>query len=363
MGEVLRRDADAGVRDADDGLPAAAGERGLHLAAPGRVLDGVVDDVVDHLLELQAVAADAHLLLHGEVDLDAVLPGQGQQALHLFLQKLVQAHVGQVQLHAAAVHVHQGQKVGNDAVQAVDLGVHVAQEVLGHRRIHGILIKQRLDQNLHGAQRGLELMGGIGDELAAGSVQGLDLLRHGVEGPGQLGELVPAAHVHPRGEVAAGHLPDALAQFTDGPGEDAHHEHAEDQHQQRDHHQPAENLPLDAVQVFVDFLHGGDVHQRAHLTVLKVDGVGVEAVHGADVFIEGERRAQPKVAACAGIVEAVVALRAGEHVCDLLVVEAGAGKLRLGVQLHHAVGVHNKHAPGVFIRCAARECIECVHIK
>ena len=179
---------------------------------------------------------------HEAGKLDAALARQRREALDLLGDDVAQADVGDVEVHAAAVDVDQRQKVADDAVEAVDLLVDVGEELLLHPGIVVLLIEQRFQEDLHRAQRRLQLVGGVGDELVARHIQFFQPLGHGVEGAGQLGELVFAPHLHAGGEVAAAHARYAGAQFADGAGDGAHHEHADDQRRGRHQQHPQKHL-------------------------------------------------------------------------------------------------------------------------
>ena len=280
VGQVLLGDAHARVADRDHGLPAGTGQHAMDLAAPGRVLDGVVDDVVNHLLQLQRVAVDLQRFLCHAVQFDAALPGQGREPLDLLLQQGPDVQVGEVQLHAA-VDADQRQKVADDAVQAVDLLVDVVHEILGHGGIHRVLVEEGLDQDLDGAQRGFQLVGGVGDELAPGLVQLFQALGHRIERLGEACEFVLAAHTDPGGQVALAHAGDAVVQFADGPGDGAQHQRVDHQHRQRDDGHPGQYLELYIPQILVDLLDLGDIDQHAQLVSRCVAyAPGVEPGHG-----------------------------------------------------------------------------------
>ena len=157
-------------------------------------------------------------------------------------------------MHAVAVDVDQGQKVADDAVEAVDFLVDVREELLLHLRIVSILIEQRFQQDLHRAQRRFQLVRGVGNKLIARHIQLFQPFAHGVEGAGELGKLVFAAHLHAAGKIAAAHARNARAQFANGPGNGAHHEHADDQRRGRHQQHPQKRLAAQRAQAFIDFL-------------------------------------------------------------------------------------------------------------
>src|SRR5262249_3259902 len=56
--QMLRRDADARVTYDGHGRPVPPADAGLDLSGPGRVLDGVVEQVEEHLAESTRSATD-----------------------------------------------------------------------------------------------------------------------------------------------------------------------------------------------------------------------------------------------------------------------------------------------------------------
>ena len=77
-------------------------------------------------------------------------------------------------------------------------------------------------------------MGNIAHELAPGVVVGLDIVRHLVEGAGQVGHFAFAVHaLDPDGQVAAAEALGRIRHLLDGVGELMHHHLGEDAgHQQ-----------------------------------------------------------------------------------------------------------------------------------
>ena len=205
MRQIFRRNADARILHAHHGALAHARKFHMHLAAARRILDGVVDNVIKYLLELQAVAHSFAGIADEAGKFDAALACQRRKALDLLGNHISQAQLGGIQVHAVAVDVDQGQKVADDAVEAVDFLVDVREELLLHLRIVSILIEQRFQQDLHRAQRRFQLVRGVGNKLIARHIQLFQPFAHGIEGAGKLGKLVFAAHLHAAGKVAAAH--------------------------------------------------------------------------------------------------------------------------------------------------------------
>ena len=106
---------------------------------------------------------------------------------------------------------------------------HAFRERLGARRDH--LVAQRLEVALEVGERGAQLVGGIGDELAAHPLLLLEALRHLVEGAGDGTRLLEADVGDPRRVVAGGDPPRRLDDASEGardrPGEQHRHHHAD----------------------------------------------------------------------------------------------------------------------------------------
>ena len=170
--------------------------------------------------------------------MDAPLFRQGPQAVRRLFDQFVQAQQFGLELLPSAVDIHQGEQVPHDGVQPVDLRIDVPQKFRLHLGIVHILVLQGLDQDLHGGQRGFELVGGVGYELVAGLIQPFQPLAHHVESLRQLGILVVPPHGDPAAQIAVGHPGDAGRKFFDRPGEQAGYQYRHRQHCQGHQHQP-----------------------------------------------------------------------------------------------------------------------------
>ena len=87
MLHVLRADAHAGIRDLDKGGRVVAADADLNLASGRGELEGVGEQVVQHLLEPRAVGAQHRLPGGLEPERDAPLVGCGARRLEAFLRE------------------------------------------------------------------------------------------------------------------------------------------------------------------------------------------------------------------------------------------------------------------------------------
>jgi hypothetical protein len=103
----------------------------------------------------------------------------------------------------AGVETRQVEEVGRETGQALDLAAHLLEEVPPHGLVH-VLVREELQEAAQGEEGRSQLVRGVGDKLAARSVERRKPHPHAVEGAGELSHLV-AAGVHDRSlEVPAG---------------------------------------------------------------------------------------------------------------------------------------------------------------
>ena len=111
-------------------------------------------------------------------------------------------------------------------------------------------VQNAVDEALDGGHGGAQLVGNIAHELAPGVVVGLDIVRHLVEGAGQIGHFAFAVHaLDPDGQVAAAEALGRIRHLLDGVGELMHHHLGEDaghqQHQTGREEEVREELPAE----------------------------------------------------------------------------------------------------------------------
>src|SRR5262249_24868291 len=116
---VLGRDADAGVADADvDVAPVVALEADMHLAAPGRELAGVREQVPQHLPELAMGGMDGQgLLLPVAGDADAGRLGPRPLLAHDRRDHLVEVDLALDQPQLAALRLRVFEDVADEVEQ------------------------------------------------------------------------------------------------------------------------------------------------------------------------------------------------------------------------------------------------------
>ena len=351
--QIRLGNADARIGHRHPGHSAVAADLRLHKAPLRGILDGVVHQVIEHLAQLLGVPGSLDLVLYRHFQANIPLLRQGPQPPGGIVHQLVQLQQLGLELHAPAIDMHQGEQIAHDGVEPVDLPVDVAQEFPGHIRVVGLLVQQRLQQDLHGRQGRLQFVGGVGHELIAALVQAFQALAHHVERLRQLGELVVPPHRYPAGQIAVGHALNALGQFRDGPGENPRHHHRQQQHRHRHQQKPYGHALLHLGQAVVYLLGVGQVqHHPLQLASLTHGG----GVHPQQAVGLGPRTqsAQKRGAAAAQVVKAVGTAPAGEHVVYLLDGQALAVGQGQGIGLDHPVLVQHHHPSPRLSRHAGR---------
>ena len=180
---------------------------GFHRDAAALVaeLDGVVDQVVEHLADARLVRRDEEFLLGGdqlEGDVLAACLAFGGSHGRADLRVDVEIRVGEI---GAAGEVVELQHVGGELGQAPGLVQHDGQIPLLHLRRDGA-VEDGLQIPLDGGERRAEIVGDVGDELALVLAGLCQAGGHVVQGFREDAELVVTAHVRLIAQVAAGVL-------------------------------------------------------------------------------------------------------------------------------------------------------------
>ena len=186
-------------------------------------------------LQQQRVRADGGGDVAGGLDGEAAPLGEREERLGGLLRDEGQVDVssGERPLVGAAEQeqcLGEVDRPGVDGAEAVDELAGVAVRILAGD----------VEEGLRDRQRGAQLVGGVGGEpLLFGDVR-LELREHGVEGVGELAELVVAAfQLDPVGERAvrgqAGGLGDARQRREHAAGEDPPSQEAEHQQEHQRH--------------------------------------------------------------------------------------------------------------------------------
>ena len=133
-----------------------------------------------------------------------VLPlGHGPEFLHHELRDHAQVDRLVLDAHPAGVEPGEIEEVGGELCQPVDLFAHRLQELLP-RRLVELLVRHQLQKAGQREERRAQLVGGVGDELAARAIEHLQPDAHPLERRGKLAQLVVARVDHRLVEGAAG---------------------------------------------------------------------------------------------------------------------------------------------------------------
>ena len=172
------------------------------------VVHGVAQQIVQRALHHVRVGVDRQFLLRQfQLQLPAVLGADGVVALAHLVAQLPHVKVHPLTLIGAAGHLAQLHHAGDQRGQAVGLvhdDVHLLVPV---GFIVAGQIAHRLGIALDEGQRGAQVVGDVGQQIALHLHRVLHLLGHVVKVPGKVAQLVVAAVVHLHGVVAQRHLP------------------------------------------------------------------------------------------------------------------------------------------------------------
>src|SRR5262245_59265639 len=170
--EVAARDADARVLHRDQAVAVLTGEPQRDAPGRARVLDRVVDQVVEHLRHGLLVAAHPQGALAAP-DLEAqALRRQGwlAQAQHA-VEHLAPVDRRALDRELARLDARQAEEVGHQVGQPLHVGVDALKELDVVALVVQRAREQRLDEALDRGQRGLQLVRDVGDEVAPDALQ------------------------------------------------------------------------------------------------------------------------------------------------------------------------------------------------
>ena len=276
-----RAEAHAEVADGHRGRGPVGGQRDLD-RLPGAVLDGVADQVAQDPLHPAGVDVGDDVLV-GPVDhqLGVVPLGERPHAGHHPGDQGAQVDRLGVQHRGAGVVAADLQQVGEQPLEAVELGPQQLRGPGDVRREVLARVVQHVGGHLHRGQRGAQLVGDVGGEpllqlgepLQLGDLP-LQAVGHGVEAGGQPGQVVLAAHGHALLELPLGEpLGDARGaahRVDDQPGDQ--HADADDEQRQRD---PADDdRAADQGEALLLLVEGEGVVQLDLLAAGRVGGHG-----------------------------------------------------------------------------------------
>ena len=186
-------------------------------------LDGVVQQVVGHLMDQVRVGIDQHLFVHGQAfDLDhAVVDALLSRERHAGEGLPDVEHPG-VDLVFAAFQLGKVQHVLDEPRQTAGLLADQLQVVVLHVRRDGA-VQDAVHKALDGGHGGTQLVGDVAHELAPGIIVILDVLGHAVEGAGKVGHFAFALHAfHAHGQVTAAKALGRIGHLLQRVGQAAH---------------------------------------------------------------------------------------------------------------------------------------------
>ena len=196
----------------------------------------------ERVLDQDAANLQSALLVTEGTRLAAVFDGQPMATRERHRAELVRKNICEsrevdellLDRHPPGVEAGKVKEVRRELRETRDLLPHRDHELRLRGRVE-ILVVHELEEAAEREQRRAELVGGVGDELAAGVLELRQSLAHVVEGDGQLTELVLAAIDYGLAEVARGDAVRRALEPSDAPGEERREEIADGERgQQRD---------------------------------------------------------------------------------------------------------------------------------
>ena len=204
MGQLARRDPDAGVLDLDLELGAGGDHPGDHAPAPWGEANGVGDQVDDHL-EQPVLVAQARELVAGLLALqdDAGLVGPRPELVHGARDDRSELEPRPLDRQDARAQARDLQDLVHEPEQAIRAGRDDLDEPplpVGERT--GDALAQEVGALADGGERRPQLVGDRREELLLRPLEASELEGHRVERARELADLVPALHLDRPIEVA-----------------------------------------------------------------------------------------------------------------------------------------------------------------
>ena len=206
-------------------------------AVVGRVAHRVVEQVGHDLVHALRIAVRGQVArLHGDPQPHRPVVAQRALLQRALEQRPHRERHGRERL-GARLHAREVEQLRDEPPEPLRLRQSDAQ---GPRVGRLDAVGEVLQQGLEGADRRAQLVGDVGDEVAALAVDVRELRGHRVERAGELAHLVARRGGHPHVVAAGGHGPGGRRHLPQGEGhpvrEEAHHQQPErgrDQHPQR----------------------------------------------------------------------------------------------------------------------------------
>src|SRR5277367_2731357 len=165
-------DADAGIGDGDDGFARGGGGGDGDVSARRSVLDGVIEEILQHVAEQGGIAAHGGQLRgDGDLQSDFLAIGFEQSGFGAGFDEFEQADGGEFQFHFSGFDAGELEQVVGEAREAHGV---IADDFQEAAIVFGIVEgagEKSFGETLDGGERRLEFVGDVGDEVLADALQ------------------------------------------------------------------------------------------------------------------------------------------------------------------------------------------------
>ena len=208
------RHARALVPHTHHGLAVVARQGDLHGRFARRIADGVADHVLHGAAQQLRIALHRHRLALLVFQPAAVRRRFDRGIVHQLLHQLVQAQRVAAQRRGIAFGARHLEQLAHQRVEPVGFLLNAVQ-----RGVEVVARARQLHRHAQARQRRAQLVRNVQQQPALGGQQGLDAVRHAVEGARQLAQFVAAGRSHARRKVAAPEPFHRLLQLAHGAGQ------------------------------------------------------------------------------------------------------------------------------------------------
>ena len=266
--QAVLGDADAAVLDGNEYL--CVFFRGLDLD-DGIVVgkfDGIVQEVVEHLLDLSHIRVDIQLIAREhQFDGDPLLLAGSLKGSSRVPDYRIQIKIRFFQNHSSGIQVIQGKKAVGQLGQPVGFVQDDMQIFFIHLR-RNRSVQHGLQIAVDGGQRGAEIVGDVGDEFFLVVLAAGDFIRHVGKGGGQIPHFIFTVYLNLVMHVSGGVLLRGLRDFPEGQIDHFREENQDDQGEQKQDDENDVGNAQDPLAGHPQVFHGGmDDHITAHLEI------------------------------------------------------------------------------------------------
>ena len=180
--ESAERDSDAGIGDGDDGFARSGGGGDGDVATGRSVLDGIVEEILQHVAEQGGIAAHGgKLRRHGDFQSDFLAVGFEQGGFGAGFDKFQQPDGGKFEFQFAGFDAREFEEIVSEARETNGM---VADDFQEAAIVFGIVEgagEQGFGEALNGGERRLEFVGDVGDEILAHTLEAAefgDVVKH-----------------------------------------------------------------------------------------------------------------------------------------------------------------------------------------